>query len=62
MAMTEIEKGRFLRLFNRGGYALNFTTDSSYAFKKNDVDIASRADNASRRKTAYCPCRERRPF
>lgn len=62
MAMTEIEKGRFPRLFNRGSYVLNFTTDFSHAFKKSDVDIASRADNASRRETAYCPCRERRPF
>lgn len=62
MTMTEIEKGCFLRLFNRGGYVLNFTTDSSYAFKKSDVDIASRADNAPRKETAYCPCRERRPF
>ena len=60
--MTEIEKGSFLRLFNRGGYVLNFTTDLSYAFKKSDVDIASRVHNASRREAAYCPCRERRPF
>ena len=33
MAMTKIEKGRFPRLFNRGGYVLNFTTDFSHAFK-----------------------------
>jgi hypothetical protein len=62
MAMTKIERSRIPRLFTRGGYVLNFTTDFSHAFKKSDVDIASRADNASWRETAYCPCRERRPF
>ena len=40
MAMTEIEKGCFLRLFNRGGYVLDFTTDSFYAFTKSSVGVA----------------------
>ena len=38
--MTEIEKGCFLRLFNRGGYVLNFTTDSFDAFTKSSVGVA----------------------
>lgn len=40
MAMTETEKGLFLRLFNRGGYVLNFTTDSFDAFTKTSVGVA----------------------
>lgn len=40
MAMTGIEKGCFLRLFNRGGYVLNFTTDSFDTFTKSSVGVA----------------------
>ena len=40
MAMTEIEKGCFLRLFNRGGYVLNFTTDSFDIFTKSSIGVA----------------------
>lgn len=40
MAMTEIEKGLFLRLFNRGGYVLNFTTSSFDTFTKSSIGVA----------------------
>lgn len=40
MAMSEIEKGLFLRLFNRGGYVLDFTTDSFDTFTKSSVGVA----------------------
>lgn len=40
MPMTEIEKGCFPRLFNRGGYVLNFTTDSFDTFTKSSVGVA----------------------
>lgn len=59
--MIEIEKGCFLRLFNRGGYVLKFAMDFPYAFKSS-ADIASGVDNTSRREITYCSCRERRPF
>ena len=39
MAMTEIEKGLFLRLFNRGGYVLNFTTSSFDTFTKSSIAL-----------------------
>lgn len=38
--MTEIEKGLFLRLFNRGGYVLNFTTSSFDTFTKSSIGVA----------------------
>lgn len=38
--MSEIEKGLFLRLFNRGGYVLNFTTDSFDTFTKSSIGVA----------------------
>lgn len=40
MPMTETEKSRFLRLFNRGGYVLNFATDSFDTFTKISVGVA----------------------
>ena len=40
MAMTEIEKGCFLSLFNRGGYVLNFTTDSFDTFTMSSVGVS----------------------
>lgn len=39
MAMTEIEKGLFLRLFNRGGYVLNFTTNS-FSGSRSSIGVA----------------------
>ena len=38
--ITNIEKGAFLSLFNRGGYVLNFSTDSFDVFTKNSVGLA----------------------
>lgn len=38
--MTGIEKGLFLRLFNRGGCVLDFTTDSFDTFTKSSIGIA----------------------
>ena len=32
MEMTNMEKGAFLKLFNRGGYVLDFTTPDFNAF------------------------------
>lgn len=40
MAMTEIEKGLFLSLFNRGGVVLNFTTGAFDVFTKASVGVA----------------------
>ena len=40
MAMTDIEKGMFLSLFNRGGYVLDFTTDSFDVFTMGSVGVA----------------------
>lgn len=38
--ITNIEKGAFLSLFNRGGYVLNFSTDSFDVFTQNSVGLA----------------------
>ncbi len=38
--MTEIEKSYFLRLFNRGGYVLDFTTSYFDNFTENSVGVA----------------------
>lgn len=38
--MTEIEKGYFLRLFNRGGYVLDFTTNDLNSFTLSSIGIA----------------------
>ena len=38
--MTEIEKGYFLRLFNRGGYVLDFTTNDLNSFMLSSIGIA----------------------
>lgn len=38
--MTEIEKSYFLRLFNRGGYVLDFTTCYFDNFTENSVGVA----------------------
>lgn len=43
MSMTEIEKGLFLGLFNRGGYVLDFTTDAFDVFTKSSVGVALRS-------------------
>ncbi len=38
--MTEIEKGYFLRLFNRGGYVLDFSTKDFDSFTFSSIGIA----------------------
>jgi hypothetical protein len=38
--ITNIEKGSFLSLFNRGGYVLNFSTDSFDVFTQNSIGVA----------------------
>ncbi len=38
--MTDIEKGAFLSLFNRGGYVLNFSTDDFNVFTMGSVGVA----------------------
>lgn len=38
--MTSIEKGGFLKLFNRGGYVLDFSTADFDAFTMNSVGVA----------------------
>ena len=38
--MTEIEKGYFLRLFNRGGYVLDFSTNGFDAFTLSSIGVA----------------------
>lgn len=38
--MTEIEKGYFLSLFNRGGYVLNFSTNDFDCFTQASVGVA----------------------
>lgn len=38
--MTEIEKGFFLRLFNRSGYVLDFSTDNFNSFTQSSVGVA----------------------
>lgn len=38
--MTEIEKGYFLRLFNRGGYVLDFSTNDFDAFTLSSIGLA----------------------
>ncbi len=43
MAMTEIEKGMFLSLFNRGGYVLDFTDDSFDVFTMESVGVPVRS-------------------
>lgn len=40
MAMTDIEKGIFLSLYNRGGYVLDFSTDNFDVFTKRSVGVA----------------------
>ena len=39
MAMTDMEKGIFLSLYNRDGYVLDFSTDGFDAFTKSSVGI-----------------------
>lgn len=43
MAMTGIEKGMFLRLFNRGGYVLDFTDDLFDVFTMESVGVPVRS-------------------
>ena len=43
MAMTEIEKGMFLSLFNRGVYVLDFTDDSFDVFTMESVGVPVRS-------------------
>ena len=38
--MEKVEVGGFLRLFNRGGYVLNFSTSSFDAFTLDSVGVA----------------------
>ena len=38
--MTNMEKGAFLKLFNRGGYVLDFTTPDFNAFTLDSVGVA----------------------
>lgn len=38
--LTQIEKGAFLKLFNRGGYVLNFSTDDFNVFTMESVGVA----------------------
>ena len=38
--MTEIEKGYFLRLFNRGGYVLDFSTNDFDVFTLSSIGLA----------------------
>lgn len=38
--LTQIEKGAFLKLFNRGGYVLNFTTNDFDVFTMESVGVA----------------------
>lgn len=40
IGLTQIEKGAFLKLFNRGGYVLNFTTNDFDVFTMESVGIA----------------------
>ena len=40
MEMTNMEKGAFLKLFNRGGYVLDFTTPDFNAFTLDSVGVA----------------------
>ena len=40
MEMTNKEKGAFLKLFNRGGYVLDFTTPDFNAFTLDSVGVA----------------------
>ena len=55
--MTEIEKGYFLRLFNRGGYVLDFSTNDFDSFTLTSVGVAlCQRYNLSKGKSlvAYC--------
>ena len=38
--LTQIERGNFLKLFNRGGYVLNFSTNEFDVFTMNSIGIA----------------------
>ena len=40
IGLTQIEKGTFLKLFNRGGYVLNFTTNDFDVFTMESVGVA----------------------
>lgn len=40
IGLTQIEKGAFLKLFNRGGYVLNFTTNDFDVFTMESVGVA----------------------
>lgn len=40
MEMTNMEKGAFLKLFNRSGYVLDFTTPDFNAFTLDSVGVA----------------------
>lgn len=40
MLLTDAEKGAFLKLFNRGGYVLDFDNDGFNAFTKKHVGVA----------------------
>jgi hypothetical protein len=39
-SITNIEKGAFLSLFNRGGYVLNFSTNDFDVFTQNSIGLA----------------------
>ena len=57
--MTEIEKGYFLRLFNRDGYVIGFTTDEFDAFTLSSVGIAlCQHYKLSKGKSLTAYCRE----
>jgi len=38
--ISDIEKGAFLRLFNRGGYVLDFSTNDFDVFTQNSIGLA----------------------
>lgn len=38
--LSQVEKGNFLKLFNRGGYVLNFSTNDFDVFTMNSVGVA----------------------
>ena len=38
--LTELEKGSLMKLFNRGGYVLNFSTADFDVFTMNSVGVA----------------------
>lgn len=60
--MTEIEKGFFLSLFNRGGYVLNFSTNDFDCFTQASVGVAlCDKYQMSKGKSLTAFCREASP-